>query len=173
MPSPNPSSPPSQPSNAKVSALDSSDAEALSVLFEEILRALPYYNDRARAAELAKYSTAGLQKLIKHDPNSVLVAKVGSDLVGYCISSHDDSLIWMAWIAVHPDYRRMKIASTLIQNLEHRSQALGSHKIWCDCRTENKLSKLTLDQNGFRPICTIPNHWFGQDFILWEKLVPP
>src|SRR3954467_5463938 len=102
MPSPNVSPPPAQPSNAKVSALDSSDAEALSVLFEGILRALPYYNERAQAAELAKYSTAGLLKLIKHDPQSVLVAKVESDLVGYCISSHDDSLIWMAWIAVHP-----------------------------------------------------------------------
>src|SRR5947209_17374564 len=120
MPSPT-ASPSSNPLNANVSALDRGDAEVLSALFEQILRALPYYNDRARAAELAKYSAAGLQKLVEHDPGSVLVAKVGSDLVGYCISSHDDSLVWMAWIAVRPDFRRMKIASNLIQELEHRA----------------------------------------------------
>jgi ribosomal protein S18 acetylase RimI-like enzyme len=172
MPSPNASPSSSRLPDAKVSALDIADAEALSVLFEQILLALPYYNDRARAAELAKYSAAGLKKLVEHDPSAVLIAKVGTDLVGYCLSSHDDSLIWMAWIAVHPDYRRMKIASRLIRTLEARAQSLGSHKIWCDCRTENELSKLTLNHNGFRPICTIPNHWFGQDFILWEKFVP-
>jgi ribosomal protein S18 acetylase RimI-like enzyme len=172
MPSPDALSPSSRLPDPTVSALDIADAEALSALFEQILGALPYYNDRARAAELAKYSPARLKELVKHDPGAVLIAKVGSDLVGYCFSSHDDSLIWMAWIAIHPDYRRLKIASRLIKTLEARARSLGSHKIWCDCRTENELSILTLQHNGFRQICTVPNHWFGQDFILWERLVP-
>jgi hypothetical protein len=25
---------------------------------------------------------------------------------------------------------------------------------------------------GFQPQCTLRNHWYGQDFILWEKPVP-
>ena len=156
-----------------VSPLNLADAEALSRLFAEILRSLPYYNDRAQRAELAKYTAAGLRKMVEHDPGAVLTAKMGADLVGYCFSSHDDTLIWMAWIAVHPRCRRLKIASKLIQALEARTRSLGSHKIWCDCRTENELSKQTLGYNGFRQICTIPNHWFEQDFILWEKLLSP
>jgi ribosomal protein S18 acetylase RimI-like enzyme len=171
MPSPNASPSSSPPTDMRISALDGADAGELSALFERILLSLPYYNDRARKAELAKYSTAGLKKLVNNDTGAVLVAKVGTELAGYCISSHDDSLIWMAWIAVRPDYRRMKIASSLIEALEIRAQSLNSHKIWCDCRTENEFSKLTLRHNGFRPICTIPNHWFEQDFILWEKCV--
>jgi ribosomal protein S18 acetylase RimI-like enzyme len=173
MPSPDASQPqPFPPSTIQIAALDVADAAELSALFGQILRALPYYNERAQAAELTKYSAAGLKELIRCDPGSVFVAKVGSKLIGYCFSSHDDALVWMAWIAVHPDYRRTKVASALIQTLEARAQSLGSHKIWCDCRTENEPSKLTLLHNGFRQICTIRNHWFGQDFILWEKFVP-
>jgi ribosomal protein S18 acetylase RimI-like enzyme len=155
----------------KIAPLQPADAPSLSAFFAKILLDLPYYNERAQAAEREKYSTNGLRKLIRRDPGSILVAKTRSRLVGYCFSSHDDSLVWMAWIAVHPDCRRTKIASTLIQALEARARRLGSHKIWCDCRTENEVSKSMLLHNQFRQICVVRNHWFEQDFILWEKSI--
>jgi ribosomal protein S18 acetylase RimI-like enzyme len=154
-----------------VAPLKHAQAGLVSALFAQVVQGLPYYNQVAQTAELTKYSTAKLRKLVTDDPGSVLVANVAGKSVGFCFSSQDDSLIWMAWIGVHPAYRRIKVASSLIQSLELRAEQLGSHKIWCDCRTTNVASRKMLTNNGFRQICTISNHWFGQNFILWEKMV--
>ena len=156
---------------AEIAAMTYSEAAPTGALFEAVLRDLPYYNNRAKAAELARYSAVGLQDLIRTDPTSVIVAKIDQEIIGFCFSREDDGLIWMSWIGVHPNYRRKRIATSLIGSLIARASQLGSHKIWCDCRTNNDVSRSTLVSNGFRQLCTIPNHWHGQDFILWEKLV--
>jgi ribosomal protein S18 acetylase RimI-like enzyme len=148
-----------------------SEAAPTGALFQAVLRDLPYYNSRAKTAELARYSVGCLQDLIRSDPTSVIVAKMDREIIGFCFSREDDGLIWMSWIGVQPNYRRKRIATALIRSLIARASQLGAHKIWCDCRTNNEISVRALVSNGFRQLCTISNHWHGQDFILWEKLV--
>lgn len=146
------------------------DAEPLFQLFTKVLEALPYYNEIAKQSELQKYSAPLLRKAALHEPDSVLTAKVGSELVGFCFTEDDDSLVWLAWFGVHPSFRRQGIGSALLTSLEGRVRK-RSHKIWCDCRTENEGSKAALARHGYNILCTVRNHWYGQDFILWEKLV--
>jgi GNAT superfamily N-acetyltransferase len=133
--------------------------------------ALPYYNERAKASETAKYAADRLRRHALADPGSALVARLDDGLVGFVINNLDDETIWLSWFGVNPAFRRRGVGSCLLQALDQRARTLGMHKIWCDCRTENVESKLTLTQNGFRQICTIPDHWYRQDFILWEKRV--
>lgn len=147
------------------------EAESLAKLFVQVVEPLPYYNAVAKASELAKYLPTSLQSSLTKDPDSVLVAKTAGRVVGFCFSHNDDGVVWLSWFGVHPEYRGMGIGSALLSKLEETVRGGRSHKIWCDCRTENEASKDALSKHGYLPLCTVKNHWYGQDFILWEKLV--
>lgn len=146
------------------------EAEQLSAVFALVVKGLPYYNEAAVRSELNKYSPSMLCSSISHDPDSVLVAKERGEILGFCLSHYDDGLIWLAWFGVHPSHRRKGIGSALLQKLENTVGERHAHKIWCDSRTENEASELVLTNQGYRQLCTVRNHWYGQDFILWEKL---
>jgi ribosomal protein S18 acetylase RimI-like enzyme len=146
-----------------------SEAERAAFLFSEIVASLPYYNEAAKASETAKYSAEDLRRYSAEDPDSVLLARHLGEIVGICISRLDDSIVWLSWFVVDHRYRRMSIGKSLINCLEQSVRSRRIHKIWCDCRTENTASKALLLRNGFDPLCTVRNHWYGQDFILWEK----
>jgi ribosomal protein S18 acetylase RimI-like enzyme len=154
-----------------VDTMKAEEADALSRLFSDVLAALPYYNDTAKRSELKKYAAESLRCVAAIDPGRILVAKLSGEIVGFCFSKYDDDLIWIDWFGVHPAHRRSGIASALLEELEQAAAKAGVHKIWCDCRTENDPSKVILIYRKYSPICTIKKHWYGQDFILWEKLV--
>ena len=147
------------------------EANELNHLFVRIVEALPYYNDTAKRSEIAKYSAESLRESAEKEPDSVLVARVGEQIVGFCFSESDDGLVWLAWFGVDPSFRNQGVGSQLLTKLEDTVRSGRSHKIWCDCRTENEASKVALARHGYVQLCTVRNHWYGQDFILWEKLV--
>jgi GNAT superfamily N-acetyltransferase len=154
-----------------VAGMKSHEAEPVSALFREVLAALPYYNGRAKEAEAARYSAERLADSIVADPDSVMVATMDSCLVGFCFSSKDSELIWLSWFGVRPGQRGKGIGSALLNSLERRAISSGSHKVWCDCRTDNTASKAILIGHDYQPLCTVQNHWHGQDYILWQKFI--
>ena len=162
---------PSRDITPTVGRMRPEEAKELNQLFGRIVGSLPYYNEAAKRSELAKYSTELLVESAENDPDSVLVARMGDQVVGFCFSKNDDGLVWLAWFGVHPSFRRQGIGSHLLATLEATVSNGRSHKIWCDCRTENEASRLALIRHGYSELCTVRNHWYGQDFILWEKLV--
>ena len=152
-------------------AQKSNEPELLSELFRTILDGLPYYNERAKRSEVAKYTADRLRQSALGDPESILVARISDRLAGYAINNLDDETIWLSWFGVDPAFRKRGVGTSLLRALDRRAETLGAHKVWCDSRTENLESKLTLTGHGFRQLCTIPDHWYRQDFILWEKRV--
>jgi len=149
----------------------SAEAFELSSLIAEVVSTLTYYNDAARRSEIEKYSASSLLEYIEEDADSVLIALSDEKIIGFCLTYYDDGLIWLSWIGVHSDFRRYGIAQKLLLEMEKTVRKRGAHKIWCDCRTVNEPSKKLLTELGYRKICTVENHWYGQDFIPWEKPV--
>lgn len=154
-----------------IGSMTDNEAEALSLLFRDIVTSLPYYNEVAKKSEIAKYSSTSLCAAVLENPNSVLVARDGGEIAGFCFSKDDDGIIWLSWFGVHSSYRRRGIGLALLRKLEEIAKDEHIHKIWCDCRTENEASKAVLSSFGYVELVTVRNHWYGQDFILWEKLV--
>ncbi|MDW7994832.1 MAG: GNAT family N-acetyltransferase [Gemmatales bacterium] len=148
------------------------EAEAVSALVAEIISALPYYNERARREEVAKYTPERLRSLVAEEPEAVLLARANHDVCGFAISHYDDGLIWIAWFGVRPDWRRRGIGTQLLAAVEETAPRRRAHKIWCDTRTENLISQQLLKKAGYKKIATLTNHWYGQDFYLWEKPLP-
>jgi len=147
------------------------ESETVASLFRDVLLRIPYYNDVAKTSELAKYSSYLLRESMAVDPDSVLVAKTEQRLVGFCISRPDDGVIWLSWFGVHHSHRREGVGSALLEKLDETVRNGRSHKIWCDSRTDNRESLSVLRRHNYVQLCTVRNHWYGQDFILWEKLL--
>lgn len=132
----------------------------------------PFYSALAKSSEKQKYTTANLQKLAAADPFSVLLAVDGERPVGFCISIVEDTLLWVSWGGVLPEYRRLELSKRFHDLVVQTARSRGAHKIWCDCRTENAPSMALLGALGFSKIAVVKNHWYGHDYFLWEKEVP-
>ena len=146
-----------------------SDCAKLSEVIEAVIKAIPYYNDLAKESEIKKFQPSDLELKIVDDKHSVIIATIKDEIVGFCLSRFDDNLIWLEWFGVLEVYRGTGISNLLLTELDKTVLIRGCHKIWCDCRTSNKASIHILTTHGYKQIVTIPNHWYKQDFILWEK----
>lgn len=148
-----------------------SESRKVNKLFMHILGTLDYYNEIAKETESSKYTPELLATKIRDDEYSVAVALDGDKIIGFCFSRKDDFTIWIEWFAVSEDYRRKGIGTSFLRFLESTAKQRSAHKLWCDCRTNNEKSANALISYGFKKIGTVENHWYGQDFYLWHKLV--
>jgi len=145
------------------------DTEQVVELFKKIIGNLSHYNDLAKRHEIDRYSNENLIEKINDDPKSIIVAEHDKEIVGVCFNRFDDYTIWLEWILIKPTSRKQKIGTELIKFLEYSSVERKCHKIWCDCRISNTISKNFLQSVGFQIIATIENHWYQQDFLLLQK----
>src|ERR1035437_1467293 len=144
------------------------EMDALAALMRDTIQPLAYYNAPARRAELANYTARELASLVAVDPQAVLVARDGTGLTGFCVSRFDDGKIWLSWFGPAAVARGRGIGASLLAALAGTLPSRHAHKIWCDSRVDNTESRSVLERAGFQRIATLTNHWYGQDYFLWE-----
>jgi RimJ/RimL family protein N-acetyltransferase len=93
------------------------------------------------------------------------------NIVGFCFSHFDDFTIWLDWFSVEPSERKKGVGTAIIQALLETATERHAHKIWCDTRSSNEPSKTFFRKLGFKEIAEVKDHWYRQDFILWERFV--
>jgi len=149
------------------------EAEAVAALVREVVSPLAYYSEEARRSEMAKYTPENLRAIVAEDGRAVLVAELDGELAGFCITRYDDGIVWLAWFGVADRARGRGVGAAILRGLEDTTRARGIHKVWCDTRTDNVRSQRVLERAGFTRICEVANHWYGQDFVLWQKPLLP
>ena len=149
------------------------DCAMLSKVIETVIQGIPYYNDLAKESEIAKFREERLITKVAADKYAVILATINDKIVGFCLNRFDDNLIWLEWYGILEAHRGKGISNLLLKELSKTISIRQCHKIWCDCRTSNEASIHILTNHGFRQLLTIANHWYKQDFILWEKEVAP
>jgi GNAT superfamily N-acetyltransferase len=142
-----------------------------AALISRIIDGTPYYNDLARMEEKKTCSYDSLEVLLHKDIYSLLVAKSGSVITGFCLNETDHNLVWLSWLGVSENWRGKGIAHRLVQKLVETAPQRNISKIWCDCRTENAGSLKVFFKNDFQILCTLREHWYLQDYYLLEKFV--
>ena len=154
--------------NWTVGPVATHEIDSLAVLMRGTIQALTYYNERAIRAELEKFDATALRTLLEGDPLALLVARDDSGLIGFCVSRFDDGTIWLSWFGTAAHARGRGVGAALLAALAKTLPSRHAHKIWCDSRTDNVESMATLERAGYRRIVTLTNHWYGQDYYLWE-----
>jgi ribosomal protein S18 acetylase RimI-like enzyme len=147
------------------------DVAQISSLFKEVVTALPFYNKIAKHNEIKKYTPKKILELIRKDRYSVLIAKNGKKVVGFCFNYFDNYTIWIDWVGIDKKLRNSGIGTLLVKRVITDAKKRRAHKVWCDTRSNNNSSKNLAKKLGFREIIELKNHWYGQDFILWERPV--
>lgn len=148
-------------------------AEAVETanVMHQVIRGTRLYNQRARKGECAKFSAEVLLAKRQAWAPAVLVALEQDQPVGFCVSEIQDEVIWIYWLGVSPGHRGKGLAGRLLRRLESEARKAGISKIWCDSRVQNTPIRLLLTSLGYETLCTIKNHWYGQDFMLWQKFL--
>ncbi len=147
------------------------DIPSVSSIARKIIGATSYYTNEAREAECDKFNEENLQSILKNENAIVHVAKDGDDVIGFIYGYFDCGTFWADWVGVLAEYRRKGVAFSLMRKLEMILRETKTHKVWCDTRSDNKESNALLQKLGFERVAHLKNHWYKQDYYLWEKFL--
>jgi len=105
------------------------------------------------------YPRALMVRLLRDHPTGFFVAEIGSgQVVGYCVCSKEDKLAHLISIGVLREYRRRKVATSLIEALLVQ---LGSRirELWLEVNTANQEAVKFYEGLGFRSVMIIENYY--------------
>ena len=74
-------------------------------------------------------------------------------------------------VAVHPDYRRMGIASKLIESMVCEAKILGANRMMLEVRVSNSVARMLYEKHGFSQIAIRKRYYSdnGEDAIIMIK----
>lgn len=133
--------------------------------------------DQVMAIEKAAYTTpwsrtAFVQELMNNDLAVYLVALDQGRVVGYCGMWIIIDEAHITTIAVHPGFRRQKIASTLLQASIDLAKFKGAPSVTLEVRASNEGAKALYSQFGFKP-AGLRKGYYGDNkedaIIMWKE----
>jgi ribosomal protein S18 acetylase RimI-like enzyme len=145
------------------------DATALKALLDRLVMAAELYVEGSRRADIDRFTREALVHLIARDAPMMPVAEDDAGLVGFCLASDQHGPVWIDWIAVAPEVRGQGVAGALLAKLADTARGRGAARLWCDSLAVNAAAIAMLERSGFIRIAQLPNHWWGQDYLLWER----
>ena len=149
----------------------SADSRAISQFANKEITHAMHYNFASRKEYASKVTTAYIRSVIDSG-GAAVIAMHNKEMAG-CLwatfDSADRSIMYFEWTLVAKPYREHDLAYRMHMDLEKIVMKEGVRKIWGDSRASNYQAINLEKKLGIRTIGKLRHHWFGQDYILWEK----
>lgn len=157
--------------NIVVNRISEENIPEFAKLVQQVITEMQkYYVAEAIQDELTKYTESHLKAKLEDPEHYVLLAAFDeAKIVGFDVLSVDYGMLHIDWYGVHSDYRNRHIPRLMHAWAEDYCRENGYHKIFCDTRTNNIESNVSLLKNGFTMVGLFQKFWYGQDFYTWEK----
>ena len=130
----------------KIIEIKSSSNEFLQLVFEMKI----IMNRLNRSDKIVMMSEAKREADSYFTQNrSVYVCKISDKLVGYSVLKVEDSVCWLDWLYVDPDYQGKGIASQLFDHAEEFAMKLGNEQLYIWVHPDNHRMLKFLKKKGY------------------------
>lgn len=103
-----------------------------------------------RALNPVDDSREGIDRYLKRNPNTCFAAVSEGKIVGVILSGHDGRRGLIHHLCIHPDCRRMGIASRLVSRAEDALQQEGIQKIFGLVFKDNDPANAFWEEQGYK-----------------------
>ncbi len=111
-----------------------------------------------------------IQRLLLDPEATVLVAETprgaGTEIAGFAIMRHGLENAHLSLLAVHPYYRRRRVARNLLERLEDIARRSGFGEIRLEVRTGNHAAREFYRELGYRELTCLPGYYGGRESAL-------
>ena len=108
-----------------------------------------------------------IQRLLIDPEATVLVAETpsgpGAEIAGFAIMRFGLERAHLSLLAVHPSYRRRRVARNLLERLEDSARAAGFGEIRLEVRTGNHSARRFYLEHGYRELMCLPGYYGGRE----------
>ena len=102
-----------------------------------------------RALNPVDDSREGIERYLNRNPNTCFAAVKDDRIIGVILTGHDGRRAIIHHMCVHPDYRRMGIASHLVSRAEEALKKEGIQKIFGLVFKDNEVANAFWEQQGY------------------------
>lgn len=135
----------------------------------DLIDSMPYYGERFKAFEKARFNRTFLRTLLEVDPWHILLLEMDGKTGGFLISGPANGTIFQFWSAIYPDYRGTPLGRFGMEAFISHWDNSRFHKASTYTRPDNRPALVLLKRYGYAQVAHLEDHIFGEDYFVMER----